>query len=98
MRHCYTLVAMFFSWSLYAAVPVAVCQASVNVALPTNSCEVTLDPAWIDGGSYDPDGSPFSLSLNNAGPYTIGTYTVRLYVYDGTGLNWCFSTYPEVQL
>lgn len=91
MRLFYTLLVFALFSSLNAS-PTAVCQANVNVALPADACEVTLQPSWIDGGSYNANGSSPIMWLSGAGSYAPGTYTVRLYVYGDGGINSCFST------
>lgn len=71
--------------------PSAVCVANVNVSVDA-SCEAILLPAFIDGGSFDPDGDPLTFSLDDSGPYTPGIYTVSLTVSDGAASSSCFST------
>ncbi len=71
--------------------PLAVCLAYVYVAVGS-SCDVTLTPAMIDGGSSDADGDPLTFSLDNPGPYNPGVYTVFLTVSDGSSTNQCWST------
>ena len=71
--------------------PVAVCIANVNVSVDA-SCEANLLPAFIDGGSFDPDGDPLTFSLDDSGPFSPGVYTVWLTVSDGLENNTCFST------
>ncbi|MEW6363286.1 MAG: LpqB family beta-propeller domain-containing protein [Acidobacteriota bacterium] len=60
--------------------PVAVCQ-DVQVSAD-ESCEATIAPSDVDGGSYDPDGDDITLSLDNTGPFSLGEHTVTLTVTD----------------
>lgn len=71
--------------------PVAICIANVNVSVDA-SCQATLDPIFIDGGSFDPDGDPITLTLDDTGPFGPGVYTSLLTVSDGLESTTCFST------
>ncbi|MEL6658408.1 MAG: GEVED domain-containing protein [Bacteroidota bacterium] len=71
--------------------PVAVCIANVNVSVDA-SCQALLDPIFIDGGSFDPDGDPLTFSLDDSGPFSPGVYNVNLTVSDGLESSTCFST------
>lgn len=70
--------------------PVAVCVSHLNASV-NEDCEVTLLPEFLDAGSFDPDGDPITLSLDNPGPYPPGAYTVFLTVSDGSLSNSCFT-------
>jgi hypothetical protein len=57
--------------------PVAVCQ---NVAVPAGAgCQAM---ASVDGGSYDPDGGPVTVTQEPPGPYPLGQTIVTLIVAD----------------
>ncbi len=71
--------------------PVAVCIANVNVSVDA-ACEALLSPAFIDGGSFDPDGDPLTFSLDDSGPFAPGVYNVNMTVSDGLESSICFST------
>lgn len=65
--------------------PVAVCAPLVTETDP-GACErASIDPADLDGGSYDPDGDPITLRLNPLGPYPAGVNDVWLVVTDDPG-------------
>jgi len=65
--------------------PVAVCANVTVNAGP--SCDATVSPSAIGGGSSDPDGDPITLHLSPPGPYGLGTTTVTLTVTDDGGLS-----------
>jgi len=74
------------------ASPIAICQSNVNVSLPADACTVTITTDMLDGGSYDTNGLPVSLSVSggtNLGP---GTHTVRLITSVWGSTNSCWST------
>jgi hypothetical protein len=61
--------------------PVALCT---NVIVSADaSCTAS---ASIDNGSYDPDGTPVTLSQSPSGPYPLGTNVVMLAVTDTNGI------------
>ncbi len=65
--------------------PVAVCQDAI-LKLDASG-QATLTPAMVDGGSYDPDGDPMTLSVSKT-VFTcadIGDHTVVLTVTDDSG-------------
>ncbi|HKJ79895.1 MAG TPA: hypothetical protein VKA10_10180, partial [Prolixibacteraceae bacterium] len=62
--------------------PVAICVDSLNVFVE-NNCEVFITASDLDNGSTDPDGDELQFSLGNNGPYTPGTYQLKLVVSDG---------------
>lgn len=68
--------------------PVAVCQ-DVEVAAPTGQCGAN---ASIDGGSYDPEGAPLTISQDPGGPYPTGDTQVTLFVFDGQDSSSCQAT------
>ena len=70
--------------------PSAVCQSIVVNA--DASCQATITPAQINNGSSDPDGDPLTLSLNNEGPFSPGTYSVELTASDGQSEDKCTAT------
>ena len=61
--------------------PVAVCQ-DVVVGTDPGVCYAY---AFVDYGSYDPDGDPITIVQNPAGPYPLGTNEVTLTVTDDNG-------------
>lgn len=63
--------------------PVAVCTPGV---VPANAnCEALVLAQAFNGGSYDPDGDPITLSISPAGPFGLGTHAVTLTVTDDEG-------------
>ncbi len=60
--------------------PVAVCQNVTVAAGP--ACTAN---AAIDGGSFDPDGNPITLSQSPPGPYPLGSTSTTLTVTDSFG-------------
>ena len=70
--------------------PLAVCVSNLNVAVD-ESCEAAVLPAYLDAGSFDPDGDPLTYSISPSGPFPPGIYTVTLMVSDGALTNSCFS-------
>jgi hypothetical protein len=64
--------------------PKAICK-DIEVAADEN-CESYITAADVDGGSYDPDqGDEITLSLDNTGPFSLGTHYVELTVTDQGG-------------
>ncbi len=73
--------------------PVAQCQ---DVQVPADgSCQAS---ASVDGGSFDPDGDPITLSPSPAGPYPLGQTQVTLTVFDGQATNQCVATVTVVDV
>jgi hypothetical protein len=71
--------------------PTAVCQ-NVTVSADAN-CEAAVDPAAVDNGSYDDDGTIVSMTLDPAGPYPLGATPVTLTVTDdGDSTDQCQAT------
>jgi len=65
--------------------PVAVCVPLVT-GTDAGTCErATVDPAAVDGGSFDADGDPITFRLNPLGPYPAGVNDVWLVVTDDPG-------------
>lgn len=64
--------------------PVAVCQ-NVTVCTDPGTCSAEVSAADVDGGSYDPDGDPITLTIDPPGPYPLGITTVTLTVTDPLG-------------
>lgn len=70
--------------------PTAVCQ---NITVYTNAnCEASIAAADVDGGSTDPDGDVLTYSLDNYGPFGVGTLTVTFTVSDGEYSDSCSAT------
>ena len=70
--------------------PVAVCK---NITIYTGAnCDAGIVAADVDGGSTDPDGDPLTYTLDNYGPFTVGTHTVTLTVGDGEYTDDCTAT------
>lgn len=63
--------------------PVALCK-DVEIFVDS-SCQALITPGDIDNGSYDPDDDPLFISIDNAGPFSPGEYTVQLTVEDDRG-------------
>ena len=63
--------------------PEAVCK---NITLNADAnCSAVITAADVDGGSSDPDGDELTFSIDNAGPFSVGTHTVTLTVADPAG-------------
>ena len=62
--------------------PVALCQDALVFA-----GEGGVADAFIDGGSYDPDGDPITLEQTPTGPYSLGISDGTLIVTDDKGLS-----------
>jgi hypothetical protein len=63
--------------------PVAMCQ-DVTVSAD-NNCQAIVTPEEVNAGSFDPDGSALTLSLNPPGPFPLGETLVTLTVTDAEG-------------
>ncbi|MBE0649149.1 MAG: HYR domain-containing protein [Bacteroidales bacterium] len=74
--------------------PVAICQNYLVSA--GENCDAMISVANIDGGSYDPDGDPLTMTLNNYGPFGVGTHTVILTVSDYEYSSICSATVTVV--
>ncbi|MCB0634351.1 MAG: HYR domain-containing protein, partial [Lewinella sp.] len=70
--------------------PMAVCR-DITVSVD-GSCTAGITPDQINNGSSDPDGDPVTLSLDNEGPFSPGTYTVELTASDGILTGSCTAT------
>ncbi len=64
--------------------PHALCRDVTLTASATNCTAPALTAAQVDNGSFDPNGLPITLSLDQTGPFPLGTTAVRLTVSDGT--------------
>jgi N-acetylneuraminic acid mutarotase len=64
--------------------PMARCR---NITVSANSsCQASISPADVNDGSFDPDaGDTITLSLDNAGPFGLGSHTVTLTATDNHG-------------
>jgi WD40 repeat protein/HYR domain-containing protein len=51
-----------------------------------NSCLATISPSDLDDGSFDPGGGSLRFSFEPAGPFGLGTTTVRLTATDDHGV------------
>jgi YVTN family beta-propeller protein len=74
--------------------PVAVC-ADVSVSADA-SCRAAITPATIDGGSYDPDGTPLVMTVDPAILSGLGPHAVTLMVDDGEIQDSCEATVTVV--
>jgi hypothetical protein len=74
--------------------PVAVCT---DVSVPADeSCQATITPATVDGGSYDPDDNPLSMSVDPTLLASLGSHVVTLTVDDGEIQDSCEATVTVV--
>jgi RTX calcium-binding nonapeptide repeat (4 copies)/HYR domain len=63
--------------------PVAKCR---NVVKPADAaCRASVAVSEVDDGSFDPDGDPFTCSLNPPGPFSLGPTAVTLTCTDTPG-------------
>jgi hypothetical protein len=63
--------------------PVAVCK-DIEISADEN-CQAIIKAEYVDDGSYDPDNDPITLSIDNAGPFSLGEHEVNLTVTDEQG-------------
>ena len=70
--------------------PTALCQALVVSA--NANCEGEATAQDFDNGSFDPDNTPFTLTVSPQGPYPLGTTTVVLTIDDGEYTDSCDTT------
>jgi hypothetical protein len=63
--------------------PVAVCK-QIEISADEN-CQSVIIADYVDGGSYDPDDDPITLSIDNSGPFSLGEHEVNLTVTDEYG-------------
>jgi hypothetical protein len=76
--------------------PVAVCQ---DITLPLDALgQATLKPSQVNGGSYDPDGDPITLSVDKMrfSCADVGPNVVTLTVSDGEFTDSCEATVTVV--
>ncbi len=70
--------------------PTAVCQPVVVDA--NMNCEGEATAADFDGGSFDPEGLPTSITIDPVGPYPLGVTNVTLTIDDGAFSDSCTTT------
>ena len=63
--------------------PIAVCQ-DIEISADEN-CQAMITPEDVDGGSYDPDGDDYTLSIDNIGPLSLGENHINLTITDVHG-------------
>jgi hypothetical protein len=63
--------------------PVAMCK-DIEISADEN-CQAAIIADYVDDGSYDPDDDPITLSIDNAGPFSLGKHEVNLTVTDEHG-------------
>ncbi|SEQ82202.1 GEVED domain-containing protein [Neolewinella agarilytica] len=90
MKYAYLLPFLLFSVALSAS-PIAICYDNITVALPAGDCEITLEPEWFDGGSYDTGGQSLGFSVSPA-VAGLGEHTVYLTVRTRSGSSICWAT------
>ena len=88
---CTAIVTVLDPNSVCNSPPTAACQ-NITVQTPSDGCDVNITANDVDGGSTDPDGDPLTYTLNNYGPFTVGTHTVVLTVSDGEFSDQCTAT------
>ncbi|MDB4175578.1 HYR domain-containing protein [Flavobacteriaceae bacterium] len=74
--------------------PTALCQALVVSA--NENCQGEATAQDFDNGSFDPDNTPFTLTVSPQGPYPLGTTTVVLTIDDGEYTDSCDTTITVV--
>ena len=52
-----------------------------------STCSAVINASDLDDGSFDHDGGPLTFSLDPAGPFTLGSHTVRLVATNNLGIN-----------
>lgn len=66
--------------------PVALCR-DIEISADEN-CELIITPDDIDNGSYDPDNyDTTTISIDHAGPFSLGNHLVTLTVTDSLGVS-----------
>jgi hypothetical protein len=69
-----------------------------NPTVPTTA-GLCFAPATVNGGSFDPDGDPVTLTQSPAGPYALGQTGVTLLATDPSGASAsCHATVTVVDL
>lgn len=94
ISECTALVFITDTNSVCNDPPVAICQDYLVAA--GENCDAMISVANIDGGSYDPDGDPITMTLSNYGPFGVGTHTVILTVSDYEYSSICSATVTVV--
>jgi hypothetical protein len=69
--------------------PVAACQDITVGGDSTIVCNATVLAAAVNNGSFDPDGDALTMTLDPAGPYTLGVNVVNFIVSDGCKADTC---------
>ncbi|WP_189342883.1 HYR domain-containing protein [Ulvibacter litoralis] len=87
---CTSVVTITDPLSACNQAPIAVCQPVIVNA--DGSCQGNAVASDFDGGSSDPDGDPFTLSISPVGPYPVGVTNVTLTVSDGSLTDTCTTT------
>lgn len=90
LRYLLFLSALFIT-SFLTASPIAVCLSTVYVSLPPDACEITVYGSEINGGSYDTQGVPITLSIDDSNDLGPGTYDFVLTVTSRYGSASCWS-------
>ncbi len=70
--------------------PTAVCEAVVVDA--NANCEGEATVSDFDGGSFDPEGLPTTITITPEGPYPLGVTNVTLTIDDGAFTDSCTTT------
>lgn len=78
----------FGATDLYMSTRTLPTVSSKNISVAADdSCAANIIPSDVDDGSFDPvSGGPLTLSLDPAGPFSLGPHTVRLVATDNRGV------------
>jgi len=90
LLHLFAFAITFFTASPSVFALTAICETHVNVTLPDGACEMNANPAWIDGGSFDPSGRPLTFTVSPS-LLSLGEQNVILRVSNGVSTNSCWS-------